>query len=92
MKNIIISAALAGAIVASGTANADASQKKELNREKCYGIAKAGKNDCKSASGSHGCAGYAKKDNDPDEFVVVKKGECEKQGGKAEEIKNGQLM
>ena len=29
-------------------------------KEKCYGIAKAGKNDCAAANGSHSCAGQAK--------------------------------
>jgi uncharacterized membrane protein len=42
--------------------------------EKCYGVAKAGKNDCKSAS--HSCAGHATKDGDG--FVAVPAGTCEK--------------
>jgi len=43
-------------------------------KEKCYGVAKAGKNDC--ASGSNGCAGMAKKDGDG--FLAVPTGLCEK--------------
>jgi len=42
--------------------------------EKCYGIAKAGKNDCKTAS--HSCAGHATKDGDG--FVAVPTGTCDK--------------
>jgi uncharacterized membrane protein len=51
-------------------------------QEKCYGIAKAGQNDCGTAK--HACAGLgAKKDNDPNEWKYVAKGTCEKMGGKA---------
>jgi len=49
--------------------------------EKCYGIAKAGKNDCGTAK--HACAGEAKKDNDPTEWKYVAKGTCESMGGKS---------
>lgn len=50
-------------------------------KEKCYGIAKAGKNACASKDGSHSCAGMAKVDNDPNEWVFVPKGKCEEMGG-----------
>jgi len=43
--------------------------------EKCYGIAKAGKNDC--AAGAHDCAGRATTDGDGRDFVTVPKGTCE---------------
>jgi uncharacterized membrane protein len=49
-------------------------------KEKCYGIAKAGQNDCGTAR--HTCAGKAAKDNAPDEWKMVAKGTCEKSGGK----------
>ena len=49
-------------------------------KEKCYGIAKAGQNDC--GTPAHTCAGQAKKDNLPDEWKYVPKGTCEKLGGK----------
>ena len=48
--------------------------------DKCYGVAKAGKNDC--ASNGHSCAGQAKKDNDPNEWKHMPGAECEKMGGK----------
>ena len=51
-------------------------------QEKCYGIAKAGQNDCGTAK--HACAGQgAKTDKDPMEWKYVNKGECEKMGGKS---------
>ncbi|HEY5103049.1 MAG TPA: DUF2282 domain-containing protein [Steroidobacteraceae bacterium] len=44
--------------------------------EKCYGVAKAGKNDC--AGPGHVCAGLAKTDANPDEWLAVPQGTCEK--------------
>ena len=46
--------------------------------EKCAGIAKAGKNDCGSLDGKHGCAGQATVDNDKNEWVYVPAGTCAK--------------
>ncbi|MEQ9116129.1 MAG: DUF2282 domain-containing protein [Rickettsiales bacterium] len=43
---------------------------------KCYGVAKAGRNDCASKSGSHACAGLAKSDCDKGEWIVKKASEC----------------
>ncbi len=44
--------------------------------EKCYGIVKAGKNDCQTSA--HACAGQASKDGQGDAWVYVPKGTCEK--------------
>jgi uncharacterized membrane protein len=53
----------------------------KAGQEKCYGIAKAGQNDCGTAK--HACAAQgAKVDKDPMEWKYVNKGECEKMGGK----------
>ena len=51
------------------------------DKEKCYGVAMAGKNDCASKTGSHACAGEAKKDKDPNEWKYVSKGTCMQMGG-----------
>jgi uncharacterized membrane protein len=50
-------------------------------KEKCAGVVKAGMNDCGALDGSHGCSGMAKKDNDPNEWIWVPKGTCEKLAG-----------
>ena len=50
-------------------------------KEKCYGIAKAGQNDCANLSGSHSCAGQAKVDNDKGEWKYVAKGTCKDMKG-----------
>jgi len=79
MKNqALVSSALATVLSLGLVAQAQADDKA---KEKCYGIAKAGQNDC--ATGSHSCAGQSKKDNDPGEWKHVAKGMCEKAGGVA---------
>ena len=75
MKNtVVVASALAAAISLATVATAQAAD------EKCYGIAKAGQNDC--AAGKHACAGQSTADNDPMSWKYVTKGTCEKIGGK----------
>ncbi len=50
-------------------------------KEKCFGIAKAGQNDCSSISGAHSCAGQSKVDNDKMEWKYVAKGSCKTMKG-----------
>ena len=45
-------------------------------KEKCYGIATAGQNDCANLSGTHSCAGQSKVSNDVGEWKYVAKGTC----------------
>jgi uncharacterized membrane protein len=78
-RQALIAAALATVCAATvGTASAADTK----DQEKCYGIAKAGQNDCAAANGSHSCSGQAKKDNMPADWKYVAKGTCEKAGGK----------
>lgn len=49
------------------------------NLEKCYGVAARGKNDC--AEGAHSCVGQSTRDRDPQSFVLVPKGDCQKLAG-----------
>ncbi|AXK39587.1 DUF2282 domain-containing protein [Crenobacter cavernae] len=73
----LIASAL-GAVVAMAAVSAPAIA---AEKEKCYGIATAGKNDCASAAGTHSCAGQSKVDKDPNDWKYVAKGSCEKMGG-----------
>jgi uncharacterized membrane protein len=50
-------------------------------KEKCFGIAKAGQNDCASISGVHSCAGQSKVDMDKGEWKYVAKGTCKDMKG-----------
>ncbi|MFT3741683.1 MAG: DUF2282 domain-containing protein [Gammaproteobacteria bacterium] len=49
---------------------------KTADVEKCYGIAKAGKNDC--GSKDNGCSAQSTADRDPDAWIYVLKGTCHK--------------
>lgn len=75
-RHALVATALAGLVVATPLA-AQAADKK-VN---CYGIAKAGQNDCASKTGVHGCAGEAKIDHDKGDFKTVPEGTCKKMGG-----------
>lgn len=82
-RQAIIAAALATACAATAaTASAAGSASAAAEKEKCYGIAKAGQNDCAAADGSHSCAGQSKTDKGAAEWKFVAKGTCEKEGGK----------
>ena len=50
----------------------------ESKMEKCYGVVKAGKNDCADAKQIHSCAGEAKINGSKTEWVYLPKGTCEK--------------
>ena len=50
-------------------------------KEKCFGIAKAGQNDCASVNGAHSCAGQYKVDMDKMEWKYVAKGSCKSMKG-----------
>lgn len=50
-------------------------------KEKCFGIAKAGQNDCGGKYAKHSCAGQSKVDMDKDDWKYVDKGSCEAMGG-----------
>jgi uncharacterized membrane protein len=56
-------------------------------KEKCYGVAKAGKNDCGSKLGKHSCAGQSKKDSSKADFIQVPQGLCAKLNGSSKEEK-----
>lgn len=51
------------------------------DKEKCFGIAKAGANDCANLSGTHSCAGQATADMGVDEWKYVAKGTCKDMKG-----------
>ena len=78
MDNRHILSAAIGGLLALGLVSGNANAADKMNMEKCWGIAKAGKNDCSSNKSAHSCAGQATRDNDPMDFVAVPKGTCEK--------------
>lgn len=69
---------LAGAVVgAVGMTFAMAGNAEAAGKEKCYGIAKAGENDCANLAGTHSCAGQSTVDYDGGEWKLVDAGTCE---------------
>jgi len=56
----------------------DAADSISARKEKCYGIVKAGKNDCAAADGTHSCAGLAKNDASGNEWVLLPVNTCER--------------
>ncbi|MDO6386595.1 MULTISPECIES: DUF2282 domain-containing protein [unclassified Uliginosibacterium] len=77
-KQILATSALASILALAAVQPAFAA---DDAKEKCYGVAKAGANDCASAAGTHSCAGQSKMDNDPNTFKLVAAGSCAKMGG-----------
>jgi uncharacterized membrane protein len=75
-----LQAAVAG-LLALGLAAAASAEpvKQPSGTEKCYGIAKAGQNDCGTAK--HACAALGKGDGNPAEWKYVPKGTCASMGG-----------
>jgi uncharacterized membrane protein len=75
-KAVIASAALVATLASVTSLPSHAAGK-----EKCYGIAAIGQNDCGNLAGTHSCAGQSTVDKDPGEWKLVEKGSCERLGG-----------
>jgi len=76
----VATAALASTLGASALFAQDTPMTPEWTAEKCYGIAKAGKNDCAS-TGNNSCAGTSRADGDRGAWMYVPAGLCEKIDG-----------
>ena len=88
-QRLIASSALA-TVLALGLVGHAAAQDKA--KEKCFGIAKAGQNDCANLSGSHSCAGQAKVTGGADEWNYVAKGSCKTMKGMSEAEAKAMMM
>lgn len=77
--HIAIASALAAAVAAPSLVSAQAgpAPTPAFKAEKCYGVAKAGKNDCAS-TGNNSCAGTSKVNADPKAWVFVPEGYCDR--------------
>lgn len=76
-RHALLATALATVCAAASAANAPAPK-----QEKCYGVAKAGQNDCAASNGAHGCSGQSTMDKGKTDWKHVAKGTCKKAGGK----------
>jgi uncharacterized membrane protein len=73
---LLVASAVAAALSLPYAAGAGPAPAPKYEAEKCYGIVKAGKNDCQTANSS--CAGTSKRDNQGDAWLYVPKGSCDK--------------
>ncbi len=73
--NALLASAIAGTL-SLGLVAGNATAAEKIPMEKCYGISKAGKNDCQTSISA--CAGTAKKDGQKDAWLFLPKGSCEK--------------
>jgi len=83
MNHRLVASTALASVLAMGLLNAAQAQEAAKDKEKCYGVAKPGSNDCANLSGSHSCAGQNKTAMAPDEWNYVAKGTCAKMGGKS---------
>ncbi len=81
MNKILLTSALT--ILSATAANAQTMPAADAAKGKvmCYGIAKAGQNDCHSADGVNSCGGSSKRDFDKNDWMFATTEECTKKGG-----------
>lgn len=76
-KTTLSLAAFAASIALASAADAQVNVPKPSYKfEKCYGVAKAGQNDCFSAGNA--CGATSKVDNERDAWIYVPAGTCKK--------------
>lgn len=68
--------AVALSLALEGGAQAGPAPAPKFEHEKCYGVAKAGRNDCETMNSS--CAGTSRRNGQADAWVYLPKGSCEK--------------
>lgn len=88
MKTRYLAASAIAAVAALATAGAVQSgpaEQPEFAFEKCYGVSKAGANDCQT--NTHSCAGTATADNQGDAWIYLPAGSCGKLTGGSTEPK-----
>ncbi|PYM80371.1 MAG: signal peptidase [Candidatus Rokuibacteriota bacterium] len=86
-SHLLIASAVAAALTLpyASPSQAGPAPKPKFQSEKCFGIAKAGKNDCQTANSS--CAGTSKRDNQGDAWIYMPTGACDKVVGGSKEPK-----
>ena len=73
---LLVASAVAAALALPLVSAAGPAEAPKCANEKCYGSAKAGKNDCETKMSS--CAGTSKRDGQKDAWIYVPKGSCER--------------
>ncbi len=86
-SHLLIASAVAAALTLpyASPSQAGPAPKPKFQSEKCFGIAKAGQNDCQTANSS--CAGTSKRDSQGDAWIYMPAGACDKVVGGSKEPK-----
>jgi len=83
----ILQLAISSVLALSGTAFTSNVLAADESMEQCAGIAKAGKNDC--ATSTNDCHGHVTSNNNPEAWVYVPKGTCDRiAGGRVVQVKD----
>ncbi len=91
LSSLTLALALGGAIAAAALpAAAQDTGKPGMDKEKCFGVALKGKNDCAAGAGTT-CAGTSKVDHQANAWSLVPKGTCEKTASSTSPTGKGQL-
>ena len=77
-RNVLVASALIAALAVplATSAQSGPAPKPKFESEKCFGISKAGKNDCQTANSS--CAGTSRRDAQKDAWIYVPAGTCDR--------------
>ena len=75
-KQTVVNTAISGLLALGALSVAGQAAAQDVELERCYGVVKAGKNDC--AGPGHTCQGQAATDGDPREYIEVPAGTCER--------------
>lgn len=76
-KKVAMNSVMIAAAMTAGLAMATAQKAEAAGKEKCYGVALKGENDCKAGAGTT-CAGTSTVDYQGNAWKLVPKGTCEK--------------
>jgi uncharacterized membrane protein len=74
--SMIAASALVAALAVPAVASAEPVEAPTFKAETCYGVVKAGKNDCQTNNSS--CAGTSRRDGQADAWIYVPAGSCER--------------
>jgi uncharacterized membrane protein len=78
-KSLLAASSVLGALALATAQSTAAPVAQPPSSERCYGVAKAGLNDC--AAGAHSCAGQSTRNFDKASFVYLPHGACGKLAG-----------
>jgi uncharacterized membrane protein len=86
-SQLLIASAVVAALTMPIVSQAGPAPKPKFEAEKCFGISRAGRNDCQTANSS--CAGTSRRDGQGDAWIYMPAGTCDKVVGGSLQPKRG---